>query len=766
MSLNTQLRIFLLIIFTIVFSGIFLISVNESKQFLQSESYSRAHDTSTSLALSLSPLMKDITDPKISSLINIVANRGFFKEIRLDSIAVTYSAQQLLNLASNKAFAQGQWALKSIAVDKKHGQLTTNLDQTELRSRLAALQHNKENNLHSNTIEWLRFLPHENFVDDTVIQIDFQASPVEKNATNRNDAPLVKGTAFISINRLLFKDSRANKLEQTPQWFVDLFPITIDIAKVELSNGWKKIAYLSISSNPADAYHRLFQYVNQAFWYSLVALIITMLILNVFLHKILQPLIDIQMTVEKIGNGIFEQVAVIPKTKEFKKVTLAINDMSGKLNRYIETLNKEVIRMNEEINIDPLTQLALRPTFDIDFSQSLALAQHGYVFIIKINNLNHIATTHEHNEVDNIIKYFAKTLLQCSEEKIEKSYQIRPYRFFGGEFSLLLSNASNKDALIITSALTHKLNLLTKKFNLTDMAHIGVGAFQPDSDITMVLHAAYEALESAKQIGPNEAVINQKSAQALDLQQWHYLAEQCVNTGNFIIDYVKPSKLLTAAGNTEQVVMVEAFTRVQDQYGNKVAMATFISIIEKFQLHVAFDQQVINKIIIDIEQQNFNYQLLVNLSIDSISNADFMYWLAKKLVDNKHIAPQLVFSITAYAVAKQQPAFKQFIDTIHQLGSSVIIKRYDPTFLSLKALQGLKVDAVRLTKEQTLNIAVEAPKQRLVQALQELTVLLNIKLYAEEVITDADMQILKELGIYAASEHIPMPLQDAGFSEN
>jgi EAL domain-containing protein (putative c-di-GMP-specific phosphodiesterase class I)/GGDEF domain-containing protein len=756
MSLNTQLRIFLLIIFTLVFSGNFLISVNESKQFLQSESYSRAHDTSTSLALSLSPLMKDITDPEISSLINIVANRGFFKEIRLESIAVKYNAQQVFDLATNEAFSHGQWTLKSIDVDKKHGTLTTNLDQNNLRTRLDALHQNKQNkqsNQQAESIQWMRFLPNENFIDETVIRIDFQAIRDEISATNQIDTTPVKGSVFIPINRLLFNNSRENKREQTPQWFVNLFPITIDIAKVELSDGWKKIAYLSISSNPADAYHQLFQYVNQAFWYSLVALIITMLILTFFLHKILQPLTDIQITVEKIGEGIFDNIVTIPTTKEFKQVTLAINDMSGKLNCYIDALNKEVIRMNEEINIDPLTQLSLKPTFDIDFSQSLTRKQHGYVFIIKINNLNDIAKTHENSDVDDIIKDVANVLTECKDEGLKNSYQVTPYRFVGGEFSLLVASASNKDAATIANALTNKFNILTKKFNLTDMAHIGVGAFKPCSDYTMVLHAANEALESAKQIGPNEAVINQQSDQALDLQQWHRLAEQCVNTGDFNIDYVKPSKLLKVEGNNDQMVMVEAFTRVKDHHGNNVAMATFISIIERFQLNVVFDQKVINKIITDIEQQNFTHQFLVNLSIDSISNADFMHWLAKKLVEKKNIAPQLVFSITAYAIAKQQQAFKQFINTIHQLGSSLIIKRYDPTLLSLKALQGIKVDAVRLTKEQTLNIAVEPLKQRLVQALKKLTVLLNIKLYAEDVITKADMQTLKELGVYAASEN-------------
>lgn len=753
MSLNTQLRIFLLIIFTIVFSGNFLISVNDSKQFLQSESYSRAHDTSTSLALSLSPLMKDMSDPEIASLISIVANRGFFKEIRLDSVAVKYSAQQLLSQATDNKFSQGQWLLTALSVDKKQGVLTTNVDQTDLESRLADLNENIKSDPKRSVINWLRFLPSENFIDGSIIQIDFQASLKANKVLNQGANVSHKGSAFITVNRLLFQDTREDKLEQTPQWFVNLFPIHIDIAKVGLSDGWKKTAYLSISSNPADAYNRLFHYANQSFWYSLFGLILTMLILTFFLQKVLRPLTHIQATVEKIGQGIFDSVEIIPETKEFKKVALAINDMSAKLNRYINTLNNEVIRINEEIKIDPLTKLPLKPTFDIDFSQSLTLAQHGYLFIIKISNLGDIAKIYEDNQVEKIISEFAKLLVKCSETEEQNLFQVTPYRFFGGEFSLLLSNASNKDADIIANRLTSEFNQLAHKFNLTDIAHIGAGAFEPCSDITTVLHAANEALESAKQIGPNEAVINQHSGQAINPQQWHHLVKQCIDTGSFTIDYIKPCKLLTINDASTQVVMVEAFTRVEDDQGNKVAMATFISMIEKYQLHKAFDEQVIHKIMNDIKQQGFTHQFLVNLSIDSINNADFIDWLEKKLAGNKSIAQQLVFSITAYAVAKQPQAFQQFIDKVHQLGSAVIIKRYDPVLLSINELQSFKVDALRLAKEQTLNIATELPKQEFVQALQELTLLLNIKLYAEDVVSQADMQVLAELGIYAASEY-------------
>ena len=759
MSLNTQLRIFLLVIFFLVLTGNFLIGVNDTKQFLQSEAYSRTQDTSTSLALSLNPLMSDISDPKIASMMSITANRGFFKEIRLESIAVQYSAKQLLEFATNSDFTEGEWQLTHVSVSEKHGQLTTNVDEAEQKARLSLLNETTEENTTDNRkqtppvniIHWMSFLPNDDFVDGRRVAINFQAMPIHSSNNNISQPEAVKGTALVPINRVLFVDARDIKLEQTPQWFVDFFPIKTFPSTITLSDGWKKVANLSMSPNPADAYHRLYNHAHQAFIYSLITLVSSMLILSMFLHKILRPLVDIQTTVEKIGKGAFDKVNIIPKTTEFKKVTLAINDMSDKLSRYSDSLNNEVMRMSEKINIDSLTQLPIRQAFEVDFKQSLSEGQNGYVFIIKINNLENIVKSHEHSKVDEIIRDFANILTDCSQSNIdEPTYQLTPYRFFGGEFCLLAVNTTEQEATELAQKLTKQLSVFAQQLGLKDFAHIGAGVYESCSDMTKVLHAAHEALESAKQIGPNAAMINPRSEQALDLQQWRRLAEQCVENNGFDVDYVKPSRRLSEAD--EQIAMVEAFTKVQDSQGNKLAMATFISVIEKFHLHVSFDQQVINKITKDIEQQGIQHQVLINLSINSISNADFIHWLVNKVTAEKKIAPQLVFSITAYAVANQQQVFKQFIDTVQQLGSSVIIKRYDPTILPIKTLNSLKVDAVRLAREQTLNISDESSKQQFVKALQELTVLLDMKLYAEGVVNDTDIATLKKLGVYAASK--------------
>ena len=85
MSLSKQLYIIISIIFILIFTGNFIISVKNTKEYLEIESITKAQDTATSLGMSLKTLLKDKYDPEIGSIINAIANRGFYKEIRLEN---------------------------------------------------------------------------------------------------------------------------------------------------------------------------------------------------------------------------------------------------------------------------------------------------------------------------------------------------------------------------------------------------------------------------------------------------------------------------------------------------------------------------------------------------------------------------------------------------------------------------------------------------------------------------------------------------------
>ena len=86
MSLSKQLYIIISFIFLMIFTGNFIISVKNTRDYIETEAVTKAQDTATSLGMTLKPYMKNKKDPEIVSIVNAIANRGFYKEIRLEDI--------------------------------------------------------------------------------------------------------------------------------------------------------------------------------------------------------------------------------------------------------------------------------------------------------------------------------------------------------------------------------------------------------------------------------------------------------------------------------------------------------------------------------------------------------------------------------------------------------------------------------------------------------------------------------------------------------
>jgi hypothetical protein len=86
MSLSKQLLILLTLLFFIIFSASFILSVGNIKNYLEVESEFHVQDTATSLGLSLSPHMVDERDPIIQTMMNAIFDRGYYKEMRLVNV--------------------------------------------------------------------------------------------------------------------------------------------------------------------------------------------------------------------------------------------------------------------------------------------------------------------------------------------------------------------------------------------------------------------------------------------------------------------------------------------------------------------------------------------------------------------------------------------------------------------------------------------------------------------------------------------------------
>ena len=86
MTLARQLVVLLVLLLTLVFIGTFLISVDNTRAFLQQQLASHAEDTATSLGLSISSHLAEDDSATIESMVDAIFDRGFYRSIRVEKM--------------------------------------------------------------------------------------------------------------------------------------------------------------------------------------------------------------------------------------------------------------------------------------------------------------------------------------------------------------------------------------------------------------------------------------------------------------------------------------------------------------------------------------------------------------------------------------------------------------------------------------------------------------------------------------------------------
>lgn len=737
MSLSKQLYLIISFIFFMIFAGNFIISVNNTKEYLELESVTKAQDTATSLGLTLKPYMKNKKDSEIESIIKAIANRGFYKEIRLEDISFTFTDEELLFL--NKSVRKDiNWTISNVRVEKSFGEVNLISFDDEMSKELANLENEAFESEDESLIQSYSFEGSSNYKKGGDIPILF---------TLEYKGQFKETMSTINLNKILVQVTRDVKFDYVPSWFINSFELNMAETKSEISDGWNTAAVIYVSANPGDAYAKLYEQAKAAIIYAFIAFLISMGLLVFFLQFILKPLKNIEKLAKNISNGEFSTIKELPFTSEIRNVAIAMNLMSTKIEGIINKLNKNLENMTKKISLDDLTSLHLMQTFETDMKKMFITKTDGYVLSIKIDDLGSYAKNHAPNEVDKFIKKFA-LILKNSNNAF--GFEITTYRFFGSEFAIIAKDKNSSKIQELTTYLKNEFELFSKEVNKTNIAHIGATPFNQIGTTPEMLIAANEACETAKQIGPNEASIRDENDLARDMLSWKDLIFDIIDNSKFDVGYIGDAKIL-ASLDEHKLVMQEAFTNAKDKNNVQIPIGTFVSIAEKYDKVIDFDKAVINKVISHIQTNNITHDISINLSLDSIVHSSFLTWLSDTLLKNQNISTQLVFSITAYAVAKDFDIFKNFSKIVHLADSKIIIKRFESKFIPLDKIKDLKIDYIRLARDYTNGINKDAGKLAFVESMQELSSLLNIKVYAENVKDDDDLAIVKKLNLFAAS---------------
>jgi diguanylate cyclase (GGDEF)-like protein len=533
--------------------------------------------------------------------------------------------------------------------------------------------------------------------------------------------------------------------EDVPDWFIETISMKTVVAKSEISSGWNISGVIYVTLNPGYAYFKLYEQAKNSFYYSLAAFVVSISLLLIVLRVTLRSLKKIDHMALTIADGRFETIEEIPWTTEVRNVTTSMNMMSRKIEKVIKNSNKKLDNIGKRLQQDDLTGLNKKSSFDIEMKKLFISDVETSIFMIKIDGLSSLVKELGSDAIDEFLKDFAQVLIRVAEQY--KEGKISAYRFFGSEFVLLVKQMEIKQIEQIAKLLSTSLAELGAKYHKSDIAHIGVAPFNPVGTTEGILLAANEAYEQARLIGANSYYIGERDSKAIDIDEWKSLVFNIIDKQDYNVSFVGKVENF----QTGQILMEEAFTQIVDNKGDHVSIGTFVSIAEKFSKIVELDKGVTTKVVEYIKNEHIQHAIAINLSIRTIKNSDFHDWLFSLIKQNQSISQQLVFSISAYAAAKEVIVYKDFIEFVHKLNAKVMIKRFETQSMSPEIAKELKPDFIRLTREIGNGIAIDEGKKVFVETMQEIGELLDINVLAENVHSENDFSCIEAIGITGAS---------------
>ncbi|MGR8931026.1 MAG: LapD/MoxY N-terminal periplasmic domain-containing protein [Gammaproteobacteria bacterium] len=543
----------------------------------------------------------------------------------------------------------------------------------------------------------------------------------------------------------LVKLSNEKKAEGVPDWFIDWLPMSPAVAKSEISSGWMQTGTIYVTVNPAYAYAALYRQTKTSLYYSLIALLMSLLILGLLLKITLASLKHIDHLAKEIADSHFITIEPLPWTTEIRNVAISMNKMSQKIKSMVSSLNLKLEQTGAELLRDELTGLFKKSVFESDLKHQFTDHGSSFLYLMKVDSLSELAKERGSKAIDLLLSEFAMMLREQIE--LYSSATIKAYRFYGGEFALLAQTEDYPQIEALCKSLSLATMNLGLRHNKNDLIHIGVAPIDPVESVESNLSAAQEAYEQARLIGANGFYIRTQQQTSRDISAWRTLVVDGIENASYSVSLVGK----TIDFESGQVIMEEAFTQVFDEQGNAVPIAPFISIAEKHAKIVDLDKGVIQQILQRIASSGVPHPIAVNLSTHTIRNADFIHWFNKLVNTTPQTARQLIMTFSAYAITKDIQAYINFFNTVHQWGGRIMIKRFEPQSIPAELNKHLKPDFIRLARDIGAGVSTSSTKREFVQTMHDMAKLLDITLLAESISDNNDYDTLKRIGIKGAS---------------
>ena len=433
----------------------------------------------------------------------------------------------------------------------------------------------------------------------------------------------------------------------------------------------------------------------------------------------------------------------------------------------LHTLTKQ---LTYQASHDALTGLINRSEFESRVKQAINSAQKDgkshalcYVDLDQFKIVNDTCGHHAGDELLIQLTAQLKDALRASDTLA---------RLGGDEFGVLLIGCPLDRAKQVAENIRH----LVEKFRFVwderlfrVGASIGLAAITPTSPgLDELLSAADSACYIAKESGRNQVHVYRPDDQAIaerqGQMQWTHRIQSALEENRFELHF---QSIVPILDSISPCLSGELLIRMVEKSANRekklITPTAFIPAAERYQLMPKIDQWVIVHALNVLKEFKFGANqwgmCCINLSGQSMGDQKILDVIVDTLSASTVPPGILCFEITESSVIANLDNAIQFISTLKNLGYRFALDDFGTGLSSFAYLKNLPVDYLKLDGELVKDVATDKASYAMVDAINRVAHVMEMKTIAEHVESDNTLQALRRIGVdYAQGFGIEPPV--------
>ncbi len=403
---------------------------------------------------------------------------------------------------------------------------------------------------------------------------------------------------------------------------------------------------------------------------------------------------------------------------------------------------------------DPLTKLYNRRAI-VEYAEKEVERSKRYnhqfsIILLDIDDFKGINDTYGHTIGDIVLKQLAEII------KNEVRDIDRVGRYGGEEFIIVLPETKTENAFKLAERIRTKI--LEREFNIGDYKisitiSAGISGFRTHGDtFEEILQAADLALYQAKKKGKNQVVM-------LDREEISQILKEEFQSKNFLVNAIQEDRILPYFQpivdlNTLEVVGYEILARVKE--GDRVIPAyRFITTAIKFGIILKIDEIIQKKTVQFLsKQEKIPQMLFFNLSRPYIQDIQHIANFVELLEKNGIPKENIILEITEEEAISEITVVKEAIRIAKSKGIRFALDDFGVGYSTFSYIKHFDIDIIKLDGSLVKNIHQDRDNQIIVGGIAYICREKGIKLLAEMVETQEELNTLKELGVSYAQGFI------------